>query len=54
MVTQNMRSQDEKKGLFGGRKKIVTALELIKRLKQIKILTCAPFYESPSYISNLV
>ena len=57
MVTQNMlRTHYMKKSLWGEEKKL-TALDLIKCLKQIKyqrlILTCVPFSVLPFSISTM-
>ena len=58
MVPQNMMRTHEGKMVFSDEKiGVMTALELVKSLKQVKeqrlLLTCAPVYALPSYISTM-
>ena len=57
-VTKNMFRTHEEKQVFSEKKiRFVTALDLIKCLKQIKqqklLLTCTSIYQTPSYKSTL-
>ena len=58
MVPQNMMRTHEGKMVFSDEKiGVMTALELVKSLKQVKeqrlLLTCAPVYALPSYIRTM-
>ena len=58
MATQNLlRTHKDKQIFSGGKIRFVTAHDLIKLLKQIKLhgllLTCAPIFGLPSHISMI-
>ena len=59
MVTENiLPTQQEKLSFLERNIRFVTALDIIKGLKQILLLrlllTCAPIYELPSIISTMI